>query len=468
MNKENKQQGFLLASLIISTTLIVAIAVVITTLIINNYTLAKKDVYRLNAQLAADAAADRAIAELNNDTDWTGTGGEIDLLNAPNYKSTYEITISAGATAKKKVINVIGRTYAPVTDTSPRATRKYSVDIRSLGSAGGTFSIVTGVGGLIMNNSAKIVDGEVYVNGTITMTNTAQMGLSSNPITVNVANQSCPLTGGPSYPTVCSAGEAISISSPAHIYGDVCATHQTDGSGMSDGGLDVSCANPPPLPLPPHDRTAQKTNITTTTSDAYYTNCKSNSATRIWPGGLKIEGDVSIELGCEITIEGDVWITGSLTLLNSAQIIVSDTIALGGTNTVDSDYPSIMVDGAGGIEIRNSSQIVSNSADVGAQLITYWSDSACSPDCANVTGQELFDSSTTTTIYLEQSAQAPESILYAKWSQIDLNNGGDIGALVGQKVKLRNSAAVTFGASFGGGGGSSPITWLVENYRRDY
>jgi hypothetical protein len=80
----------------------------------------------------------------------------------------------------------------------------------------------------------------------------------------------------------------------------------------------------------------------------------------------------------------------------------------------------------------------------------------------------LYDSSDVTTIYLEQSSQAPASILYARWSQVDLNNGGDIGALLGQKIKLRNSAAVTFGASVSGGGGSGAVTWLVENYRRSY
>ncbi len=464
----NSQNGFVLASLIISTTLLVAVAVAVTTLIINNYSLSVRDTRRLSAQLAADSAADRAIAELNNDANWTGTVGEIELMNNGNYRSTYETAVLAGASPSEKIINVTGRTYAPASAVTPSSTRKYSVDLRSLGSAGGTFSIVTGVGGLILNNSAKIVDGDIYVNGTITMTNTAQIGLSSNSVNVKVANQSCPLAGGPSYPTVCAAGEPISISNPAHIYGNVCATHQSDGSGMSDGGLDGACADPPPLALPPHDRIAQQVNITTTTSDAYYTNCDSNTATRTWPGGLKIVGDVVIKKKCEVTIEGDVWITGNLSMSNSAKLIISDSISLGGINTVDANYPSVMVDGTTGIEIGNSSQITANSSDTGAQLITYWSDAACSPDCADVTGQDLFDSSTVTTIYLEQSAQAPASILYAKWSQIDLNNGGDIGALVGQKVKLRNSAAVTFGASFGGGGGPSPITWLVDNYRRDY
>ena len=464
----NQEKGFIIASLIITTTLIVAVGAAVATLVVNNYSLATRETYRLGAQLAADAAVDRAIAELNNDTNWTGTGGEIDLHNNNGYKTTYEINIVNSASPSNKVIEATGNTYYPSTAAVPTVSRTYSVDARSLGTAAGTYSIVTGVGGLIMNNSAKIVGGDVYVNGTITMTNTAQIGLSSNSVDVKAAHQSCPIGGGVTYPSICASGEPIGINNSAHIFGNVCATNQVNGSGMSAGGLDAGCADPPPLALPDHDRDAQKANITTTTSDPYYTTCSSNTAERTWPAGLKIEGDVIIQLGCEVTIEGDVWITGNLTMRNSAKLIVSDSITLGGTSTVDPDYPSIMIDGSTGLFIGNSAQVISNSADVGAQLITYWSNASCSPDCTDVTGQDLFDSSDVTTIYLEQSAQAPSSILYSKWSQVDLNNGGDIGALIGQKVKLRNSAAVTFGASVSGGGGSSPVIWLVDNYRRTY
>lgn len=464
----DREKGFVLASLIITTTLVVAVGAAVASLILNNYGVAKREQFRLGAQLAADAGADRAIAELNNDVSWTGTTGEVDLHNNNGYRTTYEISVADGATSRLKVITATGRTYYPSTDTTPLVERSYELDARSLGSASGTFSIVTGVGGLILDNSAKIVDGDVYVNGTITMSNTSQIGLSSNSVNVDVAHFSCPTTGGASYPEQCLTGEPISISGSAQIFGDVCATNQTDGSGMSNGGLDTGCTDPTPLPLPPHDRATQISNISTTTSDPYYTLCDSNSATRTWPAGLKIEGDVVIQKKCEVTIEGDVWITGSLTLRNSAQLIVSDTISLGGANTVDPDYPTIMVDDEDGIEFHNTSQAVANSSDTGIQFITYWSEASCSPDCADVTGQDLFDSSDITTIYLEQSAQAPSSILYARWSQVDLNNGGDIGALIGQKVQLRNSAAVTFGASVSGGGGSSTVTWLVENYRRTY
>lgn len=463
-----KNDGFVIASLIITTTLVLAVGTLVANLIVNNYTLARRDIFRLGAQIAADAAADRAIAELNNDTGWAGTGGKVSLHNNNGYRTDYEISVADGATSSSKVITVSGYAYYPSAETTPIVTRSYELDARSLGSASGSYSIVTGVGGLILENSAKIVAGDVYVNGTITMSNTAQIGLSSNSVKVDTAHFSCPTIGGATYPSQCVTGEPISINNSAHIYGDVCATNQVDGSGMSDGGLDTGCADPPALPLPTHDRNTQKANVSTTTSDSYYTDCNSNSAKRTWPAGLKIEGDVVIQKKCEVTIEGDVWITGSLIIRNSAQLIVSDSITLGGTNTVDPDYPSIMVDDEDGIEFHNSAQAVANSADVGIQFITYWSQAGCSPDCADVTGQDLFDSSDITTIYLEQSAQAPSSILYARWSQVDLNNGGDIGALIGQKVKLRNSAAVTFGASVSGGGGSSPVTWLVDNYRRTY
>lgn len=462
MNTNDNQNGFLLASLIISTTLIVAVAVAITSLIINNYTLAKKDVYRLNAQLAADAGADRAVAELNNDSDWIGTAGEVDLHNG-DYRSTYEIDILAGTSPSEKIVNVVGRTYAPATDTSPRSTRKYSVDLRSIGSSTGLYSIVTGVGGLFMENSSKIVGGEVFVNGEIVMKNSAQIGLTSNPVEVKSAHQNCPSGGGGSYPQVCSSGQPIDISNPARIYGRVCAKNQTNGSRMSSTGLDASCSGssasaPAPLPLPDHDRAAQKAAVTNTINGDY--KCSSNSAVWTIPANTRITGDFEAEKKCDIYVLGDVWIEGKMIMKTSAEIIVHDSLG--------STMPNIMVDDSSGILFENKSSVRSNSSDTGVQLLTYYSKASCSPECASVTGNDLYDSREEVTILLKNSSSAESSILYARWTQAQLDNGGDIGAIVGQTVKLQNSAAVTFGAAISGGGGSSPITWLVDNYRRDY
>lgn len=468
----NQKQGFILASMIISMTLVFLISVVVFQLVGNNFRVARAETNQINAQLAADAGADIGINELNLDEDYSGSSGEIELFNNTDMKLTYELTVANGATSSEKVLTSTGRTYVPANASSAVSSRSYEVDLTGLGTSSGTFSIVTGVGGLVMSNSAKIVDGDVYVNGSIDMSNSAQIGTTTNSVSVKAAHYNCPSGGGASYPSACSSGQPITMSNSSHIYGDVCANNQTSDYGrMTNGGLDTSCADLPldALDLPEHDRDQQKANIVSTETSSFYTKCDSNTS-RTWgaSGPIKIDGDVEISKKCKITLLADIWVTGKLDLKNSGQFIVSDSITLGGTNTVDANRPTIMVDGDSAT-LENSGQLIGNSSDVGIQLITYWSKAACSPNCADVTGNDLYDSRDTTTILLKNSAKALNSILYAKWSQVDLDNGGDIGALVGQTVKLQNSAAVTFGASVGGGGGgSSNPTWLISNYRRSF
>jgi len=651
-SKKTSEQGFILASMMITFTFIIIVGALVTQLIISNFFAASRELYRLNAQLAADAGADAAIIALNNDEAWTGFGtsstpppgesecyyshaggkttvvwstfsspaqsvrknglhlisyndgtdfhiddpsiasdtyivrfhqgggnpfveisctdttgsgtGEIELINNGDYRSTYEVTVISNSEDLERVLKVTGRTYRDG-EVFPEVERSYEIDLRGLQGVSGDFAIVSGVGGLILENTAKILDGDVYVNGSIDLANTAQIGTSSNTVSVGAAHYNCPTSGGSAFPDLCTSGEPISISNSAKIYGEVCANNQTTSTGMLDPGLlaltDPECeaygsgGTPPPPPpgesecqysydsgkttiiwssfssttqsirkngvhlqsyndgteihvddpavasdtylirfhqgggdpyipivctdttglgssgdlpfleLPDHDRATQDANVNNTIGAV---NCNSNSGMFTWPARTKITGDVSIGKKCKITIEGDIWIEGSLTLSNSAQIIISDSISLGGLNTVNPDIPTIMVDDEDGISLSNKAKIVANSADVGAQLITYWSKASCSPDCSDVTGSDLFDSQDTTTIYLQQSADAPSSILYARWSQVDLNNGGDIGALAGQTIKLRNSATVTFGTSITSGGTAPPKIWLVDNYRRTF
>jgi hypothetical protein len=205
--------------------------------------------------------------------------------------------------------------------------------------------------------------------------------------------------------------------------------------------------------LPVHDRDAQKAAVASeiTASSA---NC--SNGTRTWTNNLKITGNVVISGSCQVTVEGNVWITGTLTVRNTAQLIVSD--ALGTTR------PDIMIDGSSA-QFQNSSLLRSNSSTTGFQIVTYRSSPSCSPDCANVTGQELYNSRNLTTISLSQSSSAPNTIFYAKWSRVTVGNSGQIGALIGQTVELTNSGTITFGTSVPGGGTTG---WVIDNYRRTF
>lgn len=475
MNDVNTdQRAFILASLLISVMFITLIGITIMQLVITNFQIAAGDVHRLNAQLAVDAGLDAAIVELNQDNTWTGSTGKVDFYSAPDgsFETKYETTVTDLGVGEK-LVTTTGETYVPAGATTPRVERQYEIEVEGLSPAVGNFSLVTGVGGLRMENSSKIVAGEVFVNGSITMSNSAQIGLSTSPVLVKSAHQSCPLGGGATYPEVCVSGEPISITNPAWIYADVCATNQSTGDRMSDGGLvDPITAGVcgeagsiTPLPLPVHDRAGQISNAGGSADIPSYS-CNSNSSPAVtWPANYRIGGDVSLKKKCEIIIEGDVWIEGDLDMENTAKITISDTTDLG----VDGNRPTIMVDGSDGIVLSNSSEVIANASDVGAQLITYHSTATCSPDCADVTGTDLFNSSGISTITLEQSAQAAQSIIYARWTQAEMNNGGDVGAIVGQTVYLRNSATITFGAGTGGGGGGSTgSTFVVRSYKRTF
>lgn len=460
MKRLNTDSGFILPTIIIVSLFLTTLAIIVAELAVNNFAIAVDDRNILNSQLAADAGLDRGIVELNIDNDYTGTTGEVQLMDDGDTRVTYEITV-IDVDSDTKFLESTGRSYRPTTATDPRATRTFSLELTGIGPLDlGDFSIITGAGGLFLENSAKIVAGDVYVNGEIVMSNTAQIGTTLNPVNVRAAHSNCPVPADATYPTVCAMGEngePITLTNSAHIYGDVQGTNQTDGTSMTNPGL--VAGSPPVEPLPDHDRDAQKAAVTNTMSAAA-ASCNSNSGTRVIPANTHITGgDVEWKKKCVITILGDVWIDGSVEMTNTASVAVADSL---GTT-----LPTIMIDGDDGISFRNSTKITANSQDTGARVITYYSTAGCSPDCADVTGTDLFNSREYTTIYMDQSFSAPESLLYARWSQLLIDNSGDIGALLGQTVKLRNSTTVTFGTSvIGGGGPVTTKTWIADGYRR--
>lgn len=454
-------QGFIVITILIMTIAITAIATATMVLITSNYQVAQGETHRLQAQLAADAAADYGVQQLNVTPDWTGTSSEVLLFEDASIKTTYTVSVTNDISdSMKKTMTVIGKAYAPKTNPTPRSERKYEIQLRGVG--GGNYSIVTGVGGLNMYNNSKIVGGNVFVNGTISLSNSATIGLSTSPVNVQVAHQDCPVPPDSTYPKVCASGEngePISINNLATIYGEVKATNQTNGNRMYNPGLTAN-STVAPLALPVHDRDAQAA-ATTAANTISGSSAGCISGTRTWPANLKITGDVTVTNGCKVTVEGDVWITGELNVSNSGSLIVKSGL---------SEPPEIMVDGAGGAEFTNSAQLISaaGTPPIGFRIITYWSKSACTtqvPTC-NLTGAALADSQTTTTIKLSNNATAPNTELYAKWTQLDLSNSGNVGALVAQTVKLTNSATVTFGTSVSNL--NTPSAWVIDSYRRIY
>lgn len=447
---KDRQNGSIIIMMLITLPFIITVALYYTQLALTSSQVARFDQLHTEAQLAADAGADYSIEQIAQDNTWSGTGSEVTLHTDATLKTTYTSTVTGDATAK--VVAVIGKAYFPANAPTPRRTVKIYVDLRPVTS--GVFSVISGAGGLVMSNSSKVVGGDVFINGSISMANTSQIGLSTSPVNVKVAHQICPNPADSTYPRVCNSGEngqPISMSNQAHIYGRVEATNQTDGTNMTNTGL-VSGSTVAPQALPTYDRTAQKAAVTTNLTGAA-ASCN-GSQTLTYAANTKITGDVSISNKCKVTVLGDVWITGNLNLENSGQLIVSDTV---GTNV-----PHIMIDGSTGVSLSQSAALISNTSNTGFEVITFYSTAGCSPDCSSVTGTSLATSRALTTINLNNTGDAANTIYYAYWTQVNIAQSGQIGAVIGQTINLSNTGTVTFGA----GTGTGSVTWVIKGYRK--
>jgi hypothetical protein len=448
-----RQDGQILASLIITIPFLLLMIAAYLSLSTSNLRVAHQDQLHTHAQLSADAGADYAVEQVNQNPSWAGTAGEITLHNDGTVRTTYSETVTDNSSSSKSVTS-IGRSYSPANSATPKASVKIIVDLEAISS--GNYSVASGEGGLIMLNSSKIAGGNVLVNGTVSLSNTAQIGLSTSPVTVQIADAVCPVPPDATYPRICIAADGqpqpISMSNSSWIYGSVKANNQTSSAQMSSPGL-VASSGVTTQPLPAYDRAAQKAAVTTTITGAA-ASCSGNSQT--WSANTKIVGDVTLSNKCVVTISGNIWITGSLTLKNSAQIAVADSLG--------STRPVVMVDGASGAFINNSAKLASNSSGTGLELITFYSTAACSPDCTSLSGTDLNNSRSKTTINLQQSATGPQTVFYAYWTKVEIGNSGQLGSLIGQTVQLENSGTITFTTSTGTG----VTAWIINGYRRSF
>lgn len=450
---KRSQRGSALIPFIIVLPILILIAGYSMSLAVSSYRLAKKDQMHTHSQFTADAGIDYALQQINGNGSWPGTSGEVELLNNGLVRTTYQVSVVTNS-SESKTITSIGRTYQPTSATTPSSSVIIKADLRAVTSI--PYSIVAGIGGLQMSNNSIVLAGNVLVNGEIFMQNSARIGLSFLPVNVEVANQVCPIPADATYPRLCNTSEndnPITIQNSARIYGTVKANHQISSAGMSNPGL-VASSGVPAQPLPAHDRDAQKA-AALTPAPPYDTNWSCSSGSYNWPANLKIAGDVTISSNCRVTVAGDVWITGKLNISNSARLIVSDSLG--------STRPTIMVDGPEA-KFSNSVQLLNNSSGTGIQVISYWSNASCSPDCSNVTGIDLYNSQNVVTIELNNSASGFSSIFYSKWTKVLLNNSGSIGALVGQTIELKNSGSISFGSS----SGVTLTRWVVDGYRRSF
>lgn len=422
----------------------------------SSFQVARQDQLRTMAQLAADGGADLAIEQINQNDSWNGVG-ETTLHNDGTFKSTYAVAVTDNSSTSK-TLAVTGRTYWPSGSATAATSITLQIDLEAVTSGGtGPSSVVSGVGGLVLSNNAKISGGDVEVNGTISLSNNAQIGLSTNPVNVRAADQTCPKPPDSTYPQVCSGGsQPISMGSNAKIYGNVQANNQTSGNNMFNPGL-VAGSGVTPSTLPVYDRSSFTVGSTHSPTDSGIA-CGTNGNVT-WPANVKITGSVALGNNCTVTLTGSVWITGSLSPSNNVKIKVADSLG--------STQPVIMIDGSSGFTTGNNNTIVPNASGTGIELVTFWSAGSCSPNCTSLTGTDLYNSQSQTTINLSNNFSANNSVFIAQWSKLVVSNNGGLGAVGGQTVSLSSNAVINFTSSVPGSD-NRVTTWVKRSYERVY
>lgn len=464
-HKKN-EQGMMLVSILIIASILIIVGFSIVSFTTSQYKVSNNKVFSANALMVAEAGIEQAIKETNENETFSGHPVEQQFFNNSDQgRGTYTTTITQLPDTNAKQIISTGKVYRQ-NKSVPESTRSVKVTIVGTGSQG--YSVHSGPGGLILGGSANITNSDVFVNGKITMTGASKIGTFAQPLKVDVANQACP-TGnnpGPTFPQVCATGQPISTAWSTNIYGSVCATGQTNnnnGSGNPAGnilpgstgqGLILGCVAPPVV-TPTYDRNAQIAAVTTTgagNSNAYV--CNSFPFARSWPNKLKLTGNVSIASSCDVTINGDVYITGNLNIGGAAKIKVADNL---GTTR-----PRIIVDGT--ITTGGSAQIIANASGTGIHFISFKATASCNPNCVTLTGNDLKNSQNVQTVSVGGAVNLPGMIFQAYWGKITIAGSGSVGAAVGQTVDMSGAGTITFGTELSSG----DRTWTITSYQQNF
>ena len=246
-----------------------------------------------------------------------------------------------------------------------------------------------------------------------------------------------------------------------NIYGSVCATGQTSTgpnnniqTGNGGQGLIPGCVAPT-VSAPSYDRTAQIAAVTTTsgsTSNPYA--CQGGNSSITWPANLRLNGNVTINSSCKVRVMGNVYITGTLTISGAASMIVDKSLGRAPRVT--------MADGV--IQRNGSGGIITNTSGTSIKFVSWASNAACGNTCTNITGTELYNTSTYQTIYVGGAVSVPGAIFQAYWGQVTIAGSGNIGSAVGQTVQLSGSGTVTFGTKIASG----VSTWTISSYQIVY
>lgn len=300
------------------------------------------------------------------------------------------------------------------------------------------YGVQAGNGGFYLENSSNVV-GNVYSNGTVD-------GTGSSLITGGV------VSAGPS-------GLVKDIYATQSVYSHTIQNVDTDANayyvsitGSTVGGNSYPASpDQPEVDMPISDETIEDWKLAASDGGIISSPCPYTiSGVTVTLGPVKINCDVTINGGADVTIGGYIWVNGSLSVSNSSNIRLDSSLGNQSSGFIV-DSPLDRSSGSD-VSLANSSTYYGTS-DTNTNVIIVSMNNSAETGGSN------------TAILVKNSVEGP-LLLYAPHGKIEIQNSVQVKEATGYLINLKNSAQVIYETGLanllfqsGPGGGFSINSW---------
>ena len=359
----------------------------------------------------AEAGIDKAAYQLNQDSSYAGE------TNTELGNGVFTVSVS-NIDSVTKLLTATG--YVP-NSSNPAATKTVKVNIGISGDVVSFhYGIQAGNGGFSMSNSSSVT-GNVYSNGSIV--GSGGNNISGDVVSADPGGQVYGIHAGGSVHahTIGTVGTNTTIDGDAYY---VTKTNTTVNGTSYPGSPDMPTASPPisDEKIEEWEQLAAAGGTATCTDGSY-----TISSGEVNLGPIKIPCNLTISNSSIVTVGGHIWVTGNMTIQNSAQVKMAPS--LGATNVaIIADNPTDQIN-SGTISVKNIATFQNSGTEGSFIFLISQNKSAENGGYATAIG-----------LYNQSSAV----VAYAAHGLIPLKNQISLKEVTAYKITLKNLANVTY------------------------
>jgi hypothetical protein len=436
------ESGFTMTSALLLIVSFTLIGLSIAAFSASHFASARRSLAALNALAVAEAGADHFMFNLNEDDNYTGSAGEIDLFNdAVKGRGTYQTSVQPGALSNEKIVSSTGKIYLPANSVKPLLTRKVRLIVR--GTQPFNYALQTGTGPIYMYGNTGFSSARLYSNDFIR--------IQDNGVTISgefwVAGKD-PTSGANECSIKGNGNSSVGSGSVLDVRYKV-----INNCGMNTAGATVieNDVTVTPEPLPTVDRATILAGITANQAcntiqntpyeikKAHYPNNSPDNTVDPAPACV----DFQLRKNATYTLKGDAHIRGNVT-------IDGNTIKADDSLTTD---VTVLVEGKLTIK-GNGASVIPNANGIAVTFVTY--------DPTDSNGDKTLPNALT----VQDNSLSLNARFLALNGSLGFKGRGSIGPIAGKSMVIDANGTITFLEP-----NSIPVnpdTWDVISYQQVY